>query len=340
MESFQLSYSKSKLSVGSIYELAQLVPENAVVITDQNVAKHWGHITNPRQTLVLPAGESTKSFSNYQAAVDWVASIGVKRSTPIVAFGGGVIGDLAGFVAASYMRGVPLIQIPTTLLAQVDSSVGGKVGIDLPQGKNLLGAFYHPQSILIATDTLKTLDPRQVKNGLAEVWKYGFILDASLVDLLTAAIDALEPAIDDIVMRCIKLKEQVVLEDEFDLNGRRAILNFGHTIGHALEAMQNYAGLLHGEAVAVGMVIETRIGEVLGVTPKGTEERIRHLLEVSDLPVDCIDLAKTDVLIEYMSRDKKATATGLSFSLLEAVGRCKLVENVPVSAVREALQRA
>ncbi len=338
MQTHQLSYASSILSLGTVDELVGQIPSDAFILTDENVSRLWGRRFARWNQLVLPAGEQTKSFEFFESTVLTLAESGLKRSTSIVALGGGVIGDLAGFVAATYMRGVPLIQFPTTLLAQVDSSVGGKVGIDLPQGKNLVGAFYHPSLILIATETLKTLDERQLKNGLAEVWKYAFIMAPDLIDAIQSAIK--EQEYDDVVLRCIRLKEEVVREDEFDRSGRRAILNYGHTVGHALEAMQGYAGLLHGEAISVGMVVEASLGERLGITEPGTSHQVRQWLQETGLPTASPDLQRTHELIELMKKDKKAAHSGLGFSLLEGVGRCKLVEGIPESEVREALLTA
>lgn len=338
MEKHDLAYGRSSVYFGSVEELASLIPPDAFVITDENVARCWGAGFSGWPSLVLPPGEGTKSFAFYQQAVDRVATAGLKRSGTIVALGGGVIGDLAGFVSATYMRGVALIQFPTTLLAQVDSSVGGKVGIDLPQGKNLLGCFHQPEKVLVAVETLRTLEPRHLTNGMAEVLKYGFIMDPGLLETLAETQG--EPDCAEIVLRCIRLKESVVTEDERDLTGRRAILNFGHTVGHALEALQDYAGLLHGEAVAVGMAVEAKLGEAIGLTPPGTHRTVVEILQKHGLPTHSPDLQRTEELIGFMANDKKATGTGLSFSLLEAVGRCKLVENVPADAVREALLKA
>ncbi|MBX3117804.1 MAG: 3-dehydroquinate synthase [Fimbriimonadaceae bacterium] len=330
----------SVVTFGGVAELIREIPTDSLIITDENVFQHWGHAFSDWSILTLPPGEKTKSFEYFERTIDRVANEGVKRSTTLVALGGGVIGDLAGFVAATYMRGVPLIQFPTTLLAQVDSSVGGKVGIDLAQGKNLLGSFYHPKKILIAAETLTTLDIRQLRNGLAEVWKYGFIMDSEFVDELKRETDDTKRDFSQIALRCIKLKESVVAADEFDLSGRRAILNFGHTVGHALEGIQNYEGLLHGEAVAVGMAVEAKLGEIIGITEAGTTREIVDVLKLSNLPTSSDDLTRADELLEFMGRDKKATGKGLSFSLLEGLGTCKLVENVPADAVREALLSA
>jgi 3-dehydroquinate synthase len=252
-----------------------------------------------------------------------------------VALGGGVVGDLAGFVAATYMRGVPLVQIPTSLLAQVDSSVGGKVGIDLPEGKNMVGAFYPPERVSICTETLDTLSQREFDNGMAEVWKAGFILDRSLVDRLVAK----SLTRDEMVQRCIEIKRQVVEADEFETNGERAKLNFGHTVGHAVEKLTGYGPVLHGEAISIGMVIEARLGEAIGLSEPGTHDAVEECLGSQGLPTTSLVLRNIDMLIETMRRDKKASGGRLAFSLLTHIGGCKLVEDVPESDVRKVLAR-
>jgi 3-dehydroquinate synthase len=254
-----------------------------------------------------------------------------------VAFGGGVVGDLAGFLAATYLRGVPFIQVPTTLLAQVDSSVGGKVGIDLPEGKNLVGAFYPPTSVQIPLECLHTLPERELRNGSAEVLKYGLIQDAALWHELEEPLGVGTPRLETVVRRCIELKAEVVAEDELETTGRRAILNFGHTIGHALEHRYEYGTLLHGEAISVGMVAEARLGELLGMTPAGTAVAIAKRFEAWGLPTTDPALQEPDSLIDAMRGDKKAQDGRLAFSLLEGIGACKLVEQVDEQVVRRAL---
>lgn len=311
----------------------------AVWITDENVVRAWGKLLpTEAPKLVLPAGESTKSMGCYGLALQWLAGLKSDRNTPIVAFGGGVIGDLAGFVAATYMRGVPYVQVPTSLLAQVDSSVGGKVAIDLPEGKNLVGSFYPPREVRIATEFLGTLPERHFVNGMAEVWKYGFILDAELLGELEAQIP--QPAdarLRSIVARCVALKAQLVEADEHDRLGIRAILNFGHTVGHALEVLDGYRNLLHGEAIAIGMVVEARLGVLLGVTPPDAVVRVEHGLRNQGLPTELPASTDPGRLIEAMRGDKKATHRELAFSLLTGVGTCKLVEHVPEDVVRQSL---
>lgn len=309
------------------------VPENAIFITDENVNLLYG-ARLPQPPLVVPAGETSKSVGRWAELQSQLAKAGANRKTTVVAFGGGVIGDLAGFVAATYMRGVPLIQVPTTLLSQVDSSVGGKVGIDLPEGKNLVGSFYPPHQVLICEETLDTLPEREYTNGMAEVWKCAFILDAPLVDELRAGTITKK----DMVHRCIEHKRMVVETDEFETTGERAKLNFGHTVGHAIEKITGYGPILHGEAISIGMVCEAALGEAIGLSEKGTRAAVEDCLHSQGLPTASVVLRNVDMLIETMRRDKKADAGQLAFSLLLHVGSCKLIESVPESDVRAVLK--
>lgn len=323
------------------------LPEGAAVITDTHVQEAWGHVLGPLDPLVVPAGEGSKCLTVYGELLEALAQRGVRRDGTVVAVGGGVVGDLAGFVAASYLRGVKLMQIPTTLLSQVDSSVGGKVGIDLTHGKNLAGAFHPPSAVWIAPETLGTLPVRQWTNGLAEVWKAAWIADPDVMELarpVTLRPDLTRSEGRDTVLRmvrrCIEIKAEVVESDEFETTGRRAILNFGHTIGHAVEHLSGFR-MLHGEAIAVGMVLEARLGERLGVTPPGTADRLRTELMALPLPVDLPDAMRTpdarEELMHLMRKDKKATVSGVGFSLLERLGACKLFPAVPEHDVREVL---
>lgn len=315
------------------------LPGSSYVITDENVHAVLGSgIPEGTPCLVLPPGEGSKNLETFGRCHDWLADVGASRKSTLVALGGGVIGDLVGFVAATYMRGIPFIQIPTTLLSQVDSSVGGKVGIDLPSGKNLVGAFHAPTEVRLDVEILNHLPSRQLINGSAEVWKYGAIMDADLYQRLEETpVHPDGAALGPIVRRCIALKAQVVEEDEFETTGRRAILNFGHTIGHAIEFLTGYGPVLHGEAIAVGMVAEARLGENLGITPLGTATRLREAFVAQGLPIfhDC--LSQSESLIAAMRRDKKASHGRLAFSLLTQIGGCKLVQDIDDADVRASL---
>lgn len=316
------------------------LPADVRVITDSNVYTAYAQQLGafPFVKVVNP-GERSKSLATFGEVLSWLAQTKASRKTTICAVGGGVIGDLGGYVAASYMRGVPFYQIPTTLLSQVDSSVGGKVGIDLPEGKNLVGAFYPPMAVSISVEMLGTLPIREFNNGMAEVWKYGFIMDANLVETLASSnLSPTDLGIRAIVERCVGLKAQVVQADEFETKGLRATLNYGHTVGHAIEHHSGYGGMLHGEAISIGMVVEARLGELLGVTANGVADRVAGYLEKQGLPCTHPALQDEDGLLNAMYGDKKAVGGRLAFSLLSDIGQCKLIEGVSEASVRAALR--
>lgn len=277
-------------------------------------------------SIVLPHGESTKCLAQLSVLYDFLCESRMTRRDVIVALGGGVIGDLAGLAAATFLRGVHFVQVPTTLLAQVDSSVGGKVAVDLPQGKNLVGAFYQPAMVLCCPDTLNTLSEHFWRDGLGEVVKYGCIGDAKLFRLLEACAPggraALMAHIDVILQHCIQAKANVVAQDEHD-TGLRMTLNFGHTIGHAVETCQHYTGLSHGEAVALGMAVTTRLTERQGMTAPGTSARLEKLLTALGLPTQLPDMPKAD-LLSAMGMDKKAAGKALRVIVLDEIGTCRI----------------
>jgi 3-dehydroquinate synthase len=312
-------------------ELDELLPDNYVVLTDAEVAALW-KLPGKRPVVTIPAGEASKDGATFLQCHSDLAKLGLRRQGGIIAIGGGVVGDLGGFVAATYQRGVGFIQIPTTLLAMVDSSVGGKVAIDLPEGKNLVGAFYPPQAVYVALETLASLSEREYRSGLAEALKYGFIGDPDLLDILKKG-----HLTESTVARCIAEKQRVVEADEFETLGVRATLNYGHTVGHALEQLTGYADLKHGEAISIGMVVEAELGEFLAVTEPGTADVVREILSEAGLPVDHPLLKSADELIEVMRRDKKGRGTELAFSFLLRIGECKLFNKVDHSRVREFL---
>jgi 3-dehydroquinate synthase len=310
----------------------------AFVITDENVMSHWRSLCGRWPVRAVKAGEGSKSIDTYNECLEWLAGNRASRSCTIFAIGGGVVGDLAGFVAATYMRGVRVIQVPTTLLAMVDSSVGGKVGIDLKTGKNLAGAFHPPSRVIIDLQTLSTLPRREFNNGAAEIWKYGAILDPLILEQLEA--NPLGPGDDRLpamVMHCVDLKRQIVESDEYERSGTRAVLNFGHTLAHAIERQTGYGPVLHGEAVAIGMVVEAAIGEKLGMSPMGAATRLDKGLESQGLPTRIPTCAPGE-LLEAMRLDKKASQGRLAFALLQGYGSCKLVADVPESVVLECVR--
>jgi shikimate kinase/3-dehydroquinate synthase len=312
---------------------------------------HAGFTQNgvPAHLMTLPSGERIKSLRVAERLYAQLLEVGCDRGSLLVIIGGGVLGDLGGFVAATYMRGIPYVQIPTTLLAQVDSSVGGKVAVDLPQGKNLVGAFHQPRTTLVDPETLRTLPLRHWRNGFAEMLKYGAALQIGLWRRLQTMIEAelisprrvrKAPTLWTLpIARCISLKAQIVSEDERDLSGRRALLNFGHTVGHAIEAALGYRGWLHGEAIAAGMVAEAEIGRILGVTPPEVADELRETIAQAGLPTQLPAGVDADTLLTHMRHDKKRAGDSLSIVLLEGIGNARLVPNIPTEAIREALTR-
>ena len=303
----------------------------------------------PARTITLPSGERIKSLRTAERLYAQLLEAGCDRGSLLIVVGGGVLGDLGGFVAATYMRGIPYVQVPTTLLAQVDSSVGGKVAVDLPQGKNLVGAFHQPLITLIDPETLHSLPLRHWRNGFAEMLKYGAALQIGLWRRLQTMIEAelIRPrrVREDPdqwtlpIACCVSLKAQIVSEDERDLSGRRALLNFGHTVGHAIEAALGYRGWLHGEAIAAGMVAEAEIGRTLGITPPEVADELRETIAQAGLPTQLPAGIDADMLLTLMRHDKKRAGDSLGIVLLEAIGNARLVPKIPSEAIREALAR-
>lgn len=296
----------------------------AVVLTDDNVWPLYGDTLlsslgdGEWRVLVLPHGEATKSLASYGRTLGYMAEAGLTRGDLLIAFGGGVIGDLGGFAAATYMRGIAFVQIPTTLLAQVDSAVGGKTAVNLPNGKNLVGAFHQPVRVLSDTSLLRTLPARELAGGMAEVIKYGAIYDAAFFEKLESHPSLDEAGLlDEIVYTCCDLKRAVVERDEKD-TGERMLLNFGHTFGHAVEQLGNYERFIHGEGVALGMVLAAQAGECLGVTPAGTADRLRRLCGTFGLPTECPYTPAQ--LAPLMALDKKALGKEIRLVLLREMG--------------------
>lgn len=293
------------------------------LISDKNVYKLYGErVENQLNkngfevfTFVFPAGEGSKTASTVISMVEFMAENKLTRGDLVVALGGGVTGDMAGFSAAIYLRGIDFVQIPTSLLAQVDSSVGGKTAVDLPQGKNLCGAFHQPVLVLIDSNTLDTLTPHYFSDGMAEAIKTGCIKDKKLFEKIEN--NNARDIIDDIIYDCVSIKAGVVERDEKE-NGERALLNFGHTPGHAIEKLHNFTTISHGEAVGIGMVMIARAGEEAGLTEKGTCKRIAEVLKKYNLPTS--DDNKMSDIISAMSADKKSTGTSIKFTLLHSIG--------------------
>jgi 3-dehydroquinate synthase len=301
------------------------------VISDSHVAKLYGEklvatlhdAKFHAQLFAFPAGEWNKTRETWAGLSDRMLAAHFGRDCAVIALGGGVVGDVAGFLAATYLRGVPYVQLPTSLLAMIDSSIGGKTGVDVPAGKNLLGAFHQPRLVVADLDLLSSLPPVQLSAGLAEAVKHGVIADAEYFAFLEkehATILAKDPAaLERVVRRSVEIKAAVVAEDEREA-GRRAILNFGHTVGHAIEATTKFE-VLHGEAVAIGMAIEARLAEALGIAAKGTADRIVKLLERFRLPVERPGGGPSaDDLIEVMRGDKKARGGEFRFAMPKGIG--------------------
>ena len=317
---------------GILAKTGELVSEvfsgkKIMIVSDDNVFPLYGEIITKAlsdsgfecHSFVLPHGEPTKSFQSLPKIYEALINAKLTRSDLLIALGGGVIGDLAGFAASSYLRGIKFVQIPTSLLAQVDSSVGGKVAVDLPQGKNLVGAFYHPKAVIIDPDVLNTLPDHFISDGMGEVIKYGCIKDKELFELLCrhTSFDDLKPKLTQIIARCVDIKRIVVEADQFDL-GERILLNFGHTLAHTIEQHFNYERESHGEAVGIGMYQITKIAEEKGLTTSGCAEQIKKELEIYKLP-DNSNLP-IDVLTDAISLDKKNLNNHLNVVLLHDIG--------------------
>lgn len=326
--------------------------ERVLLVTNPRVRELYGFLVEKSLSAAnfqvitgeVPDSEEAKSLSVAENLYDLAYSGGLDRRSPVIALGGGVVGDLTGFIAATYMRGVPFIQVPTTLLAQVDSSVGGKVAINHPQGKNIIGAFYQPKFVLADINVLSTLDRRELKAGLAEVIKYGVLADAVffawLEDHLEKILVLEREELARAVATSCRIKAQIVEEDETE-QGRRAILNFGHTVGHAIEALTGYKVYRHGEAVAIGMMAEARLANLIGIFTKAEVTRLELLLKRAGLPVelppDFVAELKTRRASEFLNllqRDKKVLAGRYTFALPVCIGQVKVFPDVPEDLIR------
>ncbi|MEO6526994.1 MAG: 3-dehydroquinate synthase [Gemmatimonadaceae bacterium] len=310
--------------------IAEAAPaHHYAIVSDAGVAPHYGEplvlalaAHAPVSLHVIPAGEAHKTRDTWARVTDGLLDSGCGRDTTVVALGGGVVGDLAGFVAATFMRGIPVVQCPTTLLAMIDASVGGKTGVDTEAGKNLVGAFHAPAAVLADVETLQTLSLPQRRSGLAEAIKHGVLGDAEYFDRIDADLPALleaEPAATlDAVVGSVRLKADVVRADARE-HGLRKTLNFGHTIGHAIEHVSGYT-LLHGEAIAIGMVLEARIAERLGVAEAGTSARIADVLRRAGLPIERPRALQVDSLVDATRLDKKARGGRVEYALPARIG--------------------
>lgn len=325
------------------------IGRDAYVITNRVIKNKYGEILNKVlkdkgfkiKFKLVPDGEQSKSLEMAYAVIKDIASYDTQKRMFIIAWGGGVIGDLAGFIASIYKRGIPYIQVPTTLLAQVDSSIGGKTAVDLRQGKNLVGAFYQPRLVFSDAEFLKTLSIRQLRSGLAEVIKYGLIKDSSLFAYLEKKYQAIlgfKPSVlEFIARRSSSIKAGIVQRDEKEEKGIRTVLNFGHTIGHAVEAAGNYRGYNHGEAIAIGMLAACDISKNLGFINNLTLQRIERLMKAVGLPTT-IKVSLSDTIKAYY-HDKKFIGKRNKFVLLKDIGQAKIVEGIPLKTIKEVLKK-
>jgi len=323
-------------------------PSAAYVIADEKAHSYASKtqismeaVGIPTHIYKIPSGETSKNLETVRQVYTWLAERKAERGHLILAVGGGVVGDLVGFVAATYLRGIPFVQIPTTLLAMMDSSIGGKVAVDMPQGKNLVGAFYQPKFVLSDVETLKTLPVRELTSGWAEAIKHGLILDNGLLDTFESHVSelkSLDPEIaTETIRRSVAIKAGVVSQDEKETLGIRILLNYGHTIGHAIESITGYTEYLHGEAVSVGMMGAAKIGELLQIMDVDDVERQKEVLQAYGLPISAPGL-DSEAIISAMTSDKKTTRGSINWVLLDGIGKAITNNEVPDKYVSKALK--
>ncbi len=324
-------------------------PNSAYVISDAGVKQHAESVQKsmtdsdiPTHIHYVKSGEANKTLETVTGVYSWLAQNKAERGDLVLAVGGGMVGDLAGFVAATYLRGMPFAQVPTTLLSMMDASIGGKVAVDLPQGKNLVGAFYQPRFVLSDVETLITLPKRELVSGWAEAIKHGLILDGGLLEKFetdSEQITSLNPNIStDIIRRSVAIKAGIVSKDEKETKGIRILLNYGHTIGHALESTSGYSKFLHGEAVSVGMMGAAEIGCLIGTISEQDVLRQRSILSKYGLPVSLEDV-DSDKLLHAMKSDKKTSGGAIRWVLLDGIGKAITNHDVPENYVRDALSK-
>jgi len=334
--------------LGSMLKASKQDYTHILIVSDENVASSYMHPVASSlssagfsiDTFIIPPGEQSKSLGMAEKIYRKALEIPLDRKSAILALGGGVVGDLAGFIAATYMRGIAFLQAPTSLLAQVDSSVGGKVAVNHPLGKNTIGAFHQPKMVYVAADCLLTLPHREFISGIAEVVKYGIILDYAFFEWLERYVDDGQYLQMDSLVHIIKtschIKSKIVSRDEKEEN-LRAILNFGHTIGHAVEATTDFSRYTHGESVAIGMVYEAKLSSALGLMPASSVSRIVQLFQKIGLPIKTTGL-DPELLLQYMMRDKKNIGSQLVFVLPDSIGHVRIVKDVDINLVREVLK--
>lgn len=325
------------------------IGKDAVVVTTPPIRRHHGRALSEAlyksgftvKVFEVPDGEKSKSFRIAFGLMEQIARYDHFRKIFIVAFGGGVVGDLAGYVAAAYKRGIPYVQVPTTFLAQIDSAIGGKTAVDLSVGKNLVGAFYQPKLVYSDAAVLSTLKPRQIRNGLAEAVKYGVICDKKLFDYLARnyqrLLDRDIPILQEVVVRCSRIKAEVVCRDEKETKGIRTILNFGHTIGHAIEAAGGYRLYHHGEAVALGMRAAAEISVAYGMMRRMDAAALNQLLSAIGLP-EKIEKVRLEDILRLMQHDKKFQGGTTRFVLAKGIGGVQVVDDVPLALIQKSIR--
>lgn len=353
--SYRITVGRGALErVGTIAKAAGLAPSAFALITDENVAKSYGAMVDRAlagagRRFVIPPGESHKTRDTWARVTDEMIAGGLGRDACVVALGGGVVGDLAGFVASTYLRGIPVIQVPTSLLAMIDASIGGKTGVDTSAGKNLVGTFHQPSAVVVDPNALSTLPPEHLRAGLAEAIKHGVISDAAYFDVIASRLsrgDGVPLDLDwltSVVIRGIEIKAGVVAQDEREA-GLRKVLNFGHTIGHAIEQLSGYR-VLHGEAVAIGMAVEADIAERMGVAERGTADNIRRVLRHAALPTLPPHGIGPAAIVHATRTDKKVRAGRVEYALPSRLGQMAGAETgwaiaVPDQTVERALIEA
>ncbi|MBM4427714.1 MAG: 3-dehydroquinate synthase [Chloroflexi bacterium] len=320
--------------VGQVSNLTNFLMQNAIIVTDENVAKfHLEKITNlfNAKSVIVPAGEEHKNLATVSRLWGAFLENGLDRKSTVIALGGGVIGDMAGFAASTYMRGIDWVAIPTTLLAMVDASLGGKTGFDLPQGKNLIGSFHPPKLVIADSSLLHTLPERELRSGMAEVVKHGIISDPDLFAMCQHGMDWVKTNLEDVVKRAMAVKIQVIEADPYE-KGFRAALNLGHTIGHAVELVSKFE-LRHGEAISIGMAAEARYSARVGLTGSGVVEAIESTLSALGLPIHIPEGMPREEIIRVMRVDKKKNAKAIRFALPVEIGRVELVDVADLESV-------
>jgi 3-dehydroquinate synthase len=342
--SYPIYFSESATALKACVTSLRSAGRAIRVISDESVLKAQpSYLANagflPDEILNLPSGESTKSVEHFATALSFLAKSAANRDCALFAFGGGVIGDLAGYVAASYLRGIDFYQIPTTLLSMVDSSVGGKTGINLPEGKNLVGAFWQPKAVYIDGALLQTLPEREFSAGMAEVIKYGMLADLELFEKLEQLemLNTASAELPDIIRQCCAIKAQVVADDEKEtaLSGGRALLNLGHTFAHAIENVAGYGAYLHGEAVAIGLSLATKLSIQLGQLPESILVRVDALLQKTELPVRLTTALPVEALMQAMQKDKKNRSGKLRFVTMKSLGEAVTTDSVDPLQIKE-----